>query len=61
MQKKIRTAQTQKVPFMLIAGDEDVAANAVSFRFRDGTQENGVSIAQAIAKIVEIVASRAQI
>jgi threonyl-tRNA synthetase len=61
MQKKIRTAQTQKVPFMLIAGDEDVAANAVSFRFRDGTQENGVPIAQAIAKIVEIVASRAQI
>ena len=61
MQKKIRTAQTQKIPFMLIAGDEDVAANAVSFRFRDGTQENGVPIAQAIAKIVEIVSSRAQI
>ena len=61
MQKKIRTAQTQKVPFMLIAGDEDVAANAVSFRFRDGTQENGVPIATAIAKIVEMVSSRAQI
>lgn len=61
MQKKIRTAQTQKVSFMLIAGDEDVAANAVSFRFRDGTQENGVPIATAIAKIVEMVASRAQI
>ena len=61
MQKKIRTAQTQKVPFMLIAGDEDVAANAVSFRFRDGSQENGVPIATAIAKIVEMVASRAQI
>ena len=61
MQKKIRTAQTQKVPFMLIAGDEDVAANAVSFRFLDGSQENGVPIATAIAKIVEMVASRAQI
>ena len=61
MQKKIRTAQTQKVPFMLIAGDEDVAANAVSFRFRDGSQENGVPIATAIAKIVEMVSSRAQI
>jgi threonyl-tRNA synthetase len=61
MQKKIRTAQTQKVPFMLIAGDEDVAANAVSFRFRDGSQENGVPIATAIAKIVEMVSSRVQI
>ena len=61
MQKKIRTAQTQKVPFMLIAGDEDVAANAVSFRFRDGSQENGVPIATAISKIVEMVSSRAQI
>jgi threonyl-tRNA synthetase len=46
---------------MLIAGDEDVAANAVSFRFRDGSQENGVPIATAIAKIVEMVSSRVQI
>lgn len=61
MQKKIRTAQTQKVPFMLIAGDEDMAAGAVSFRYRDGSQENGVPIAQAIAKIADIVASREQI
>lgn len=61
MQKKIRTAQTQKVPFMLIAGDEDVAAKAVSFRFRDGSQENGIPIAQAISKIVEVVSSREQI
>ena len=61
MQKKIRTAQTQKIPFMLIAGDEDVAAKAVSFRYRDGSQENGIPIAQAIAKIVEIVTSREQI
>ena len=61
MQKKIRTAQTQKVPFMLIAGDEDIAAGAVSFRFRDGTQENAVPIADAIKKIVEIVSARVQI
>lgn len=61
MQKKIRTAQTQKVPFMLIAGDEDMAAGAVSFRYRDGTQENAVPVADAIQKIVEIVSSRVQI
>jgi threonyl-tRNA synthetase len=61
MQKKIRTAQTQKIPFMLIAGDEDIAAGAVSFRYRDGTQENAVPVADAITKIVEIVTSRVQI
>ena len=44
MQKKIRNAQKQKVPYMLIAGDEDVAAGAVSFRYRDGTQNNGVPV-----------------
>jgi len=52
MQKKIRTATTQKVPFMLIAGSEDVAAGAVSFRYRDGQQNNGVPLAQAIDEIV---------
>jgi threonyl-tRNA synthetase len=46
---------------MLIAGDEDIAAGAVSFRYRDGTQENAVPIADAINKIVEIVTSRVQI
>jgi threonyl-tRNA synthetase len=46
---------------MLIAGDEDIAAGAVSFRYRDGTQENAVPVAQAISKIVEIVSSRVQI
>jgi len=61
MQKKIRTAQTQKVPFMLIAGDDDMSANAVSFRFRDGTQENAIPVADAITKIVDIVNSRVQI
>ena len=61
MQKKIRTAQRQKVPFMLIAGDDDVAAGAVSFRFRDGSQKNGVPIADAIAEIVAAVRDRVQV
>ncbi len=58
MQKKIRTAQKQKVPFMLLAGDEDLGKGAVSFRFRDGTQENGVPIDQAVQRIVDAVAER---
>lgn len=61
MQKKIRTAQRSKVPYMLIAGDEDVAAGAVSFRYRDGTQKNGVAIADAIDEIVTAVESRVQV
>jgi threonyl-tRNA synthetase len=60
MQKKIRNAQKQKVPFMLLAGDDDVAADAVSFRYRDGTQKNGVPIDAAIAEIVNAVESRLQ-
>ena len=58
MQKKIRNAQRQKVPYMLIAGDDDMTANAVSFRYRDGEQNNGVPIADAVAEIVEAVAAR---
>lgn len=61
MQKKIRNAQRSKVPYMLIAGDEDVAAGAVSFRYRDGTQNNGVSIDAAVQEIVEAIASRVQV
>ena len=61
MQKKIRNAQKSKVPYMLIAGGEDVAAGAVSFRYRDGTQKNGVPIAEAVAEIVEAVATRVQV
>lgn len=61
MQKKIRNAQAQKIPFMLIAGDDDIAAGAVSFRYRDGSQENGVPVAQAIEKIVSTVKARAQL
>ena len=58
MQKKIRTAQQQKVPFMAIAGDEDVAAGTVSFRYRDGSQRNGVPLADAVAHVAEVVRSR---
>ena len=58
MQKKIRNAQKQKVPFMLLAGDEDIAKNAVSFRYRNGDQNNGVPIADAVAEIVAAVQER---
>jgi threonyl-tRNA synthetase len=58
MQKKIRTAQQQKIPFMAIAGDSDVEARTISFRYRDGTQRNGVPLAEAVAHVVEIVRSR---
>ena len=61
MQKKIRNAQKQKVPYMLIAGDEDAAAGAVSFRFRDGTQDNGVVVDEAIARVVDAVNRRIQV
>ena len=61
MQKKIRNAQLQKVPFMMIVGDNDVEAGAVSFRYRDGSQDNGVPIADAIAKVAEAVAARVQV
>ncbi|MEV4041716.1 threonine--tRNA ligase [Streptomyces sp. NPDC049744] len=61
MQKKIRNAQKQKVPFMVIAGDEDMANGAVSFRYRDGSQENGIAVDDAIAKIAKVVEERAQV
>jgi threonyl-tRNA synthetase len=61
MQKKIRNAQKAKVPFMVIAGDEDMAAGAVSFRYRDGSQENGIPVEEAIAKIAKVVEDRVQI
>ena len=59
--KKIRTASTQKVPFVLIAGGEDVEAGAVSFRYRDGRQDNGVPVADAIERIVSAVRARVQV
>ncbi|MBE1494147.1 threonyl-tRNA synthetase [Amycolatopsis lexingtonensis] len=58
MQKKIRTHTTQKVPFMLLAGAKDVEAGAVSFRFRDGGQINGVPVAKAVEAIAEWVERR---
>jgi threonyl-tRNA synthetase len=61
MQKKIRNAQRQKVPYMLLAGDDDVAAGAVSFRYRSGEQKNGVPIDEAITEIVTAVAQRTQV
>jgi threonyl-tRNA synthetase len=61
MQKKIRTAQRQKVPFMLLAGDDDVAAGAVSFRYRSGEQDNGVPVAEAIDRIIAAIEQRVQV
>ncbi|NIJ11614.1 threonyl-tRNA synthetase [Saccharomonospora amisosensis] len=58
MQKKIRTHTTQKVPFLLLAGGKDVEAGAVSFRFRDGGQVNGVPVAAAVEAIADWVARR---
>ena len=58
MQKKIRNAQRQKVPFMLIAGAADAEAGAVSFRYRDGSQRNAVPVAQAVAEMADHVARR---
>ena len=56
--KKIRNASKEKVPFTLIAGGEDAAAGAVSFRFRDGAQTNGVPLDEAVAHIVRVVDDR---
>ncbi len=61
MQKKVRNAQMQKIPYMLIAGEEDQKAGAVSFRYRNGEQKNGVPLADAIAEISAAVQSRAQV
>ena len=61
MQKKIRNAQTQKVPFMVIVGDQDIEAGAVSFRYRSGDQDNGVPVNDAIERIVEAIESRIQV
>jgi threonyl-tRNA synthetase len=58
MQKKIRTHTKQKVPYLLIAGEDDRSQNAVSFRFRDGSQDNGVPIEKAIERIEKAIAER---
>ncbi|MGM1030064.1 MAG: threonine--tRNA ligase [Actinomycetota bacterium] len=61
MQKKIRTHTLMKVPFQLIAGEKDRDAGSVSFRFRDGTQDNGVPVDEAIRRIVEAIETRAHV
>ncbi|MFN6315521.1 MAG: threonine--tRNA ligase [Rhodoluna sp.] len=61
MQKKIRNHTLAKVPYILIAGAEDIANQAVSFRFRDGSQINGVPLAEAKARILNEIASRVQV
>ena len=61
MQKKVRNAQMAKIPFMIIAGEEDQNAGAVSFRYRNGEQKNGIPVATAISEIKKIVAERTQV
>ena len=61
MQKKVRNAQMQKIPFMVIAGEEDQKAGAVSFRYRNGEQRNGIPINDAIAEIKKVVQERTQV
>jgi threonyl-tRNA synthetase len=61
MQKKVRNAQLEKIPFMMIAGEEDQGAKTVSFRFRNGDQKNGVPIDEAIAMIKNAIANREQV
>ena len=58
--KKIRTASKDKIPFVLIAGGDDAEAGAVSFRFRDGSQDNGVPVDEAVKRIVDAVRTRAK-
>ncbi|MEY4397563.1 MAG: threonine--tRNA ligase [Actinomycetota bacterium] len=61
MQKKIRNHTKDRVPFMLIAGEDDRAAGAVSFRFRDGSQENGIPVADAVARIISAIDNKEQV
>lgn len=61
MQKKVRNAQLEKIPFMMIAGEEDQQNNAVSFRYRNGEQKNGISIEAAIEEILGTIKNRLQI
>ena len=61
MQKKVRNAQLEKIPFMLIAGDEDMSAQAVSFRYRNGEQKNQIPIQQAIDEVLAAIKDRKQI
>ena len=58
MQKKIRTHTTQKVPLQVIAGEQDRSAGTVSFRFRDGSQTNGIPLDEAVARIAAAIESK---
>lgn len=58
MQKKIRTHTTGKVPLLLIAGEQDRSAGTVSFRFRDGSQRNGVPVDEAVALVTRAIAEK---
>jgi threonyl-tRNA synthetase len=61
MQKKVRNAQVEKIPFMMIAGEEDQKNHAVSFRYRDGAQKNGISVDDAITEILDSIKARKQV
>ena len=61
MQKKIRNHTMNKIPFILLAGEEDQRAGAVSFRFRDGSQENGIPVATAIQRILTAIDEKVQV
>ncbi|MFD3357289.1 threonine--tRNA ligase [Streptomyces fradiae] len=61
MQKKIRNHQKLKVPFMIIVGDDDMSAGTVSFRYRDGSQKNGIPRDLALAELVDVVERRVQV
>ncbi len=61
MQKKIRNAQNEKIPFMMIAGEEDANSGAVSFRYRNGEQKNGIALSDAIAEIQFAISNRKQV
>ena len=61
MQKKIRNAQTEKIPFMMIAGEEDQNSGAVSFRYRNGEQRNGIPVSEAIAEVLSAIQTRKQV
>ena len=61
MQKKIRNAQMEKIPFMMIAGEEDQSAGSVSFRYRNGEQRNGIPVDEAITEVLKVISERTQV
>mgnify|MGYP003334077321 FL=1 len=61
MQKKIRNAQMEKIPYMMIAGEEDQKNGAISFRYRNGEQKNGIPIDEAINEVLSAIKSRTQV